>query len=42
MEENRIPEGNMIVRVPSMGLKRNLNSGSLLEWALETRLQGGL
>ena len=28
-EENRIPEGNMMVWVPSRGLKRNLNSGSV-------------
>lgn len=38
MKKN-IPGSNMMVLVPSRGLKRNLNSRSELEQALETNLQ---
>lgn len=33
------PRGNMMVWVPSRGLKRNLSSGSVLKRASETRFQ---
>lgn len=39
LNEENIPGGNMMVLVPSRGLKRNLNSRSVLEQALETSFQ---